>query len=608
LASDSLFTIPKLFKVSTPTAPGTVSFDVPTGLQKDTKYFVLAYSKEEGKGVTRYNIVSFNSSGSKKPVVHSVSPLIADIGDTVTVSGKYFGGRFLQLYFGKVSSHVILQNDSVLRCIVPSDIAEAAPVLGLWDDGTLENIAVNFSLNTPVISNFTSLATFRDTLTITGDHLGYLNTLNQVRIGDVVATVVSSSRRQLKVLVPDDVPHSFNDVSLTAQVQKVAMPTQFQIRPPVITSVSPSGNVNDLVTIKGTNFHPVATKNIVRSENIQAELSGGKSQLTYHIPNGPYPRRKATITLTLLDYKLTYNSDMAIKDQWIIVGSAPFNDFNTGGSFTINNSSYVVASSRTGTESQLYLWKFNPADYSWKQISIPFKVDAAQVTATATKAYLYVRYPTLGFYEYDPSANSWTKKADYPAPRRTFGTMFSIGSKAYIGLGSSSETMGMADTDNSFYEYSSTSNTWRRIADYPRLFSSTMRNRASAFIINNIAYVGCGATNTGMVDFYSYSPTNNTWSRIHDFPDMRSYASSFSFGNFGFIANGSSGGPSMECIKYDPSLDTWKVLKASIGCASCSNNGIENGYAFVNNGNVYVGGWGAVGSFHYLYQTPGEGL
>lgn len=64
----------------------------------------------------------------------------------------------------------------------------------------------------------------------------------------------------------------------------------------------------------------------------------------------------------------------------------------------------------------------------------------------------------------------------------------------------------------------------------------------------------------------------------------------------------------MECIKYDPSSDTWKVLKATIGCASCSDNGIENGYAFVNSGNVYVGGWGAFGSFHYLYQTPGAGL
>ena len=610
LSSDSLFTYQQRFKVTGPATLGAFKFDITAGLQKNTKYYVRAYTiVNGGPDIVSYNVVYFNSSGSKKVMVSSVLPLKADIGDTITIKGKYFLGQYLSVVFGGAYAPTTVLNDSVITCTVPINLTKVNPVVTINYNTTIDTATTNFLLNTPVITGFATQATFRDTIVITGNYFGYQNTLNQVSIGNAVATVISSSRTQLKVIVPDNVPHSFNNINITAQLQTVASATQFQIRQPVITSVTPgAASVNDPVIITGKYFHPVISNNTVYSENNQAQLTGGSTtKLTYNIPNGPYPRRKATIKIKMLDYTITYSPDMVIQDKWIIVGKVPFNDYGAPGAFTINNASYAIAGSQDYTNNQLYLWKFNPSNFSWTQISLPFTCTNGIVTATASKAYLYTISATNNFWEFDPASNTWTEKADYPAGMRQYGTMFAVGSKVYFGLGSSSQSYGNPDTDDTFYQYNTSTNSWTQVASYPDPQYYGLRNLASAFVVNNIAYVGCGATNTGMYKFYAYSPVKNSWYGIADFPDVRAYTTGFSFGGYGFISNGSWGTPTHDCFKYDPTANTWTHLNDYIGCNACGW-GIERGYAFVNNGNVYVGGGNSSSSTFYLYQAAGSGL
>jgi hypothetical protein len=112
-----------------------------------------------------------------------------------------------------------------------------------------------------------------------------------------------------------------------------------------------------------------------------------------------------------------------------------------------------------------------------------------------------------------------------------------------------------------------------------------------------------------MVNFFSYSPVSNAWTQIQDFPQAQSYTTGFSFGNKGFIATGKqlAGTPAHDCFKYDPLSDNWVHLNDYIGCNTCSW-GIEIGFAFVNNGYVYVGGGNSWSSSYYLYQAAGSGL
>ena len=127
------------------------------------------------------------------------------------------------------------------------------------------------------------------------------------------------------------------------------------------------------------------------NENNVAQINGGSAtQLTYNIPNGPYPRRKAKVTLKLLDYTITYSSDISLTDKWIIVGQLPFYAVNSLQAFTINNTSYVIAT-KNSSDYQSYLWQFNPTDYSWKQINIPISFTNAAVASNGIKAYLYTQ-------------------------------------------------------------------------------------------------------------------------------------------------------------------------------------------------------------------------
>jgi N-acetylneuraminic acid mutarotase len=242
-------------------------------------------------------------------------------------------------------------------------------------------------------------------------------------------------------------------------------------------------------------------------------------------------------------------------------------------------------------------------------MNLPFNATNGKVATNGSKAYLYTNSAINNFWEFDPGSNTWTQKTDYPAGMRQYETMFAIGSKVYLGLGSSSPAFATPDADDTFYQYNVNTNSWSQIASYPDAQYYGFRNLASAFVINNIAYVGCGATNTGMYKFYAYSPVSNSWYGIQDFPAAQSYTTGFSFGSYGFIANGQplAGTPTHDCYKYDPVADAWTHLNDYIGCNPCGW-GIERGYAFVNNGNVYVGGGNSSSSTFYLYQAVGSGL
>ncbi|MEO6979516.1 MAG: hypothetical protein ABI113_14095, partial [Mucilaginibacter sp.] len=304
-------------------------------------------------------------------------------------------------------------------------------------------------------------------------------------------------------------------------------------------------------------------------------------------------------------------TDMVIKDKWIVVGTVPFNDYAAPGAITINNVSYIVASTRDYLNQRQYLWKFNPADFSWQQIDISVNFTNGKIIAAGNKAYLYIINSTNAhnFYEFDPAGNTWTAKADYPAAVRAYATMFSIGDKVYYGLGSSSTTFGNPDTDDSFYEYNTATDSWRRVADYPDPPSYGLRNLASAFVINNVAYVGCGATNSGMTKFFAYSQATNSWAAVSDFPEVRSYTTSFAFGNNGYIATGESfaGTPAHDNFRYSPASNTWTHLADYVGCNVCSW-GTERGFTFINNGNVYLGGGNSSSSAFYLLQAVGSRL
>lgn len=375
---------------------------------------------------------------------------------------------------------------------------------------------------------------------------------------------------------------------------------------PEIVALPSSAYVNQEITIKGKYSYPLEGKVFINDEEVPI-ISSSANEIVVQIPIIPYPTRKAKITV--VDKETTWSKDLLLADVWLAVSSqSVFNHYLTIGTFTISNTSYMMA--RTDDEQGVGLFQFNNQNYTWKRLELPLpKFAYAVLTQTATKAYLYIWGAESNFWEYNPATNAWKALANHPVRERSGGAMFAIGDKVYLGMGSSSD-LGSQAEDNSFYRYNITDNDWERALDFPAPLNSTSRLSMASFVINNIAYVGCGATNSGQNDFHSYNQSTGQWQRVADLPDARMATCSFMVKGYGYVATGFSfdGGGERDCYRYNPATNKWTLLKDHIGVELLGGDGIRNSFSFVNEGKVYIGEGFGGGPTNYLLQADQKDL
>jgi len=155
------------------------------------------------------------------------------------------------------------------------------------------------------------------------------------------------------------------------------------------------------------------------------------------------------------------------------------------------------------------------------------------------------------FWEYDPTADTWTQKAAFGGSARCDAVGFSIGSKGCIGTGSNFYLNPTELKD--FWEYDSALNNWTQKAD----FGGTARAGAVGFSIGSKGYIGTGS-DSFTKDFWEYDPAANTWTQKADFGGTaRTDAVGFSIGNKGYIGTGwQNGSLTKDFWEFDPANGT----------------------------------------------------
>jgi N-acetylneuraminic acid mutarotase len=138
---------------------------------------------------------------------------------------------------------------------------------------------------------------------------------------------------------------------------------------------------------------------------------------------------------------------------------------------------------------------------------------SAMVFSIGTKAYLGLGYNGVFYkdlWEYDPVSDSWNQKADFGGTARFAGVGFSIFDKGYVGTGYDvNNTFNTAD----FWQYDPVANGWTQVADIP-----VARRYAVGFSLLGKGYVGTGANDTGYLnDFWQYDPAADSWTQKADF-------------------------------------------------------------------------------------------
>lgn len=536
---------------------------------------------------------SYSSFTLFEPTIETISPIVGVIGDTLSINGNHFDivNSRNKVFFGNIQSTVLESNRENINIIVPDNIESPTELITL--NAQLQDVTHNtsFQLSTPEINSISPLnATFRDEVTITGNNFDFEISRNKVYFGNIEATITYADKTTLVVTVPDDLESSSEPIKVVAQLQEVVFNENFQLIPPVINFVPQDVYANQDITIQGAYFHPILDKNNIYIEDIEVNLTTGNTEiLDTKVPLGPFPRRKAIVSLQLLDLIVEYEIELNILDKWVMVSnSLPFRfNRNINNAAVANNEAFVIAPSADELSEipTYYLWKLNPEDFSWEQSSIPFTMKWGAVSVSnGNKLFIYDAESDNGFWQFDPITEQWSQLTAYPGARRDYATHFSIDNDIYIGMGADLEP----DTSiiyGDFYKYSPSTNSWTQITDftYQNYFS---RTETSTFVIDDIAYVGNGAKNTGMFDYWSYHPNTDEWIRIADFDDPRSYTGSFELNGYGYVTGGTpiGEGNRNDCWKYDPSSNSWSQID-DIGH-------IERGghFSFSLNGKGYIGG------------------
>ena len=576
----------QVFLITEDKSQTNLEYFVATGMEKDVVYYFRSFVRSDKDRIFGETL-SFKSTGGAPPVIESISKEMAYLGDTLEVKGQYFKDTKFQtkVKLGDAEAPILFLSDTLIRCIIPHHMSSFQSDL-IVKLGDRESSFSKLTLFTPVIDKMEPLfGIIGDTITLQGNHFDKVLERNKVLFGDVEAQIIEASRKEIKAIVPLDIEKGIETVKVKAQAQEIPFQDSFNLEIPAFKISLNSVTANQELLIEGINFHPQLDKNIIRFESVEADLiSGDRSNLQIKVPLGPYPRRKAVLELQVLDMQIAYEIDLTILDKWVMVADdLPFRS-QINNAVVAKNRAFVIAQPDIflpeEAEIIYYLYEFNTEDYSWEKSDIPFSLDSGSVMESNNeKIYVYSGLQGNGFWEGDPITGVWTQKEAFPGEKRSGATHFSINGDIYIGLGAGYEPYSPI-TYGDFYKYSSATEAWTEIAPFtfetyfPRIFTSS-------FTINGIGYFGNGASNSGMVNFWSYHPDQDQWIRVADFSGPRGRTASFELDNYGYVTTYNE---QMECWKYDQSSDQW-IRVEDLGHLQRSRH-----FSFSINGKAYSGG------------------
>lgn len=192
----------------------------------------------------------------------------------------------------------------------------------------------------------------------------------------------------------------------------------------------------------------------------------------------------------------------------------------------------------------------------------------------------------------DDVMGDWGIVADFGGAPRSGAVQFTIGDKVYVGLG---YNPGVDDSEyvqngyfNDVYVFDGNNGNWTRIA----LFPGDRRERAVAFSINGVGYVGLGynreRATKELRDIWKYDPVADEWEKMDAefLGSARHSAVAFTIESKGYVGTGmdDAGNYNGDFYQYDPGSDTWTIIESLKGRKR------ERAFAFVIGSKAYVGG------------------
>jgi N-acetylneuraminic acid mutarotase len=229
----------------------------------------------------------------------------------------------------------------------------------------------------------------------------------------------------------------------------------------------------------------------------------------------------------------------ATVDGWSRMRDYPGTPIIEGVGFAIGQAGYVcLGNTNDSTGAVAECWQYDAASDQWtRKGDFPGAARSGCIAVTiGPKAYIFGGFSTAHgnekeMWEYDPQTDVWTKKTDCPGEGRFMPAAFAIGDRGYFGTGRIAGSGYAGSRD--FWEYDPQADAWTRKADFP----GAARGYAVGAAVSNRGYVCFGILNISptildlVKDVWEYDPAVNAWLQRTDFAgEARAMASGFVLG------------------------------------------------------------------------------
>ncbi len=286
--------------------------------------------------------VTINSSSNfiifGTPSITSFTPTSGALNVVVTITGTNFSVVPSEntVQFNGTSSVVTASTATTITTSVP--FGATTGKISVTVNGITGTSAANFTVPTPVISNFNPTSGAPGTIVIlTGTSFSNVPANNVVRFNGVIANVTASTTTSITTVVPTGATSGKISVTVggvigTSTSDFVVLPT------PTITSFTPtSGAAGAEVTINGTNFSTTPTDHVVRFNNTTALVtSSTNTSITAIVPTGATTGK---ISVTVNGITITSSADFTVLPRPTITSLNPSSGA-VGATITINGTNF----------------------------------------------------------------------------------------------------------------------------------------------------------------------------------------------------------------------------------------------------------------------------